>query len=295
MTVALPSLDHLGRLGRRSVEVVFDVGPGAKLLGPTLDLGVQTALVQHGTDRLPHLGEGRQGLAEPGHLGRQDGVVIRPEIVEVDEDPRRETLFDIVENAQLAGEEMAQTILVETENVEALFELAAGKAGAQLLELAVDRRHRHPTDAVALDLVEPQKLNDQLVEQAAAKLVLVLLGPRLGETEADQAVDVGGENQIVIDHRHDAVDEDLPGGRLGREDTEDTEDDGRRQISEEVADQFPDRLPWTMRVKFSGLMKPPPQASSHAAVGLASTVASAECPALTCLAIAVRTPRNMAR
>ncbi len=168
------------------VEVVLDVRLAAQLLRPAVDLFVQPLFLEHRADRLPHVLQ-RWRLRSPlAHLGHESAVVVGPNVLEIDEDPRSQALFHVGEHHELAGDELPQAVGLEAELAQARLERGvARKPGADLLEPLLDLARGQLDESEAVDLVEPETLLDELVEdppsQGRIALALALFHhPRAG-------------------------------------------------------------------------------------------------------------------
>jgi hypothetical protein len=133
---------------------------------------------------------------------------VAADLLDADEDARTEPLLDVSEDRQLAREQLANARLVEAQPPE----LGApgsvvGEAGAQRLELAVDLGDGSLLEAESRDFVESQALLDEAVERAPTQLVVGLPRPARDQPERDRTLDVGGQDRVLVDHRHHPIDE----------------------------------------------------------------------------------------
>ena len=146
----------------------------------------------------------------------QDGLVVGADVVEADEDARPDPLLDVGENHQLPVHQAAQPFGVEVElDQPALESTLRRRAPPHSFDRAVDLRRRHFGETEAVDLVHPQTLLDQSVENTPAVVAIALSGRADLETQPHRAFDLGSEDGIAVDRSQDAVDELLSAGRHG--------------------------------------------------------------------------------
>ncbi len=87
---------------------------------------------------------------------------------------------------------------------------------AELVEAPLHFLEWHLAEPEAVDLLEAQLLFDQHLQHPAAEVLFALLGPPLHQAQADDLVEVGSQDRVLVDHRHDAVDRLRPGPLCGQ-------------------------------------------------------------------------------
>lgn len=188
--------------------MIDDLGLQPQLFGPDLDLLVEADFAQDLADLLALVVQRRQLDALQSRSRPQHPVVVVADVLGVDEDPRRQPFLDVDQDPQLPRQDVPQPGFGQTELGQPGLEgLVIREPRTDLFEPAIDLLEWQRAELVALDLVEAQPLVDEPVEHPALELSGGLCGRGLHQSEADDALDVGKKDRILVDYRDDTVDE----------------------------------------------------------------------------------------